>query len=378
MSQSANTSDREHPQHTQKAGYMDRLAANYLSNRKPVGNDADEPYLLNETEISVIRKTRREILIIAAVLGVLGVLFLYLPQYFFPTLFPDTIIHLFGKPYAFPIITSVYGIILVFAEIYALTFFNLRAVRIISGVCQFPYKQDPEYDKHIRALASAALEKEDKDILLFGINPYFGLPKLSYTLFFILNKLKATLSNVLLKILIKRVLGRFALREITDLAGIPIYAFWNAWASHLVIKEATIRIMAPLTIRQFVTNLHKRYDTNPSFKEMIVETLQFIAILKRRFNYSHFLLTEELFRQFAIEKETPAGDFLQKITDCSPEVRHGLQQLIVFGVLIDGSLSRAEKKRLQLLEEKGLLPMSMDAIVQLEKDYVQGRGLRVS
>lgn len=361
--------------HNPKPGFLEKLARGFMNNRPERRTAADEPYILNQEERTTIKKVYWKTLAIAAMLGALGVLLLYIPQYLFPQLFPDTPIRLFGKRYDLPLVTTAYSLFLVFAEIYVLTYFNLRAVRDISAICQFPFKQDPEFKKHQAALVEAALEKENLGILAFGINPYFGLPRGTYYVYFIFNKLKAALSNVILKLLIRRILGRFAVRAVTDLAGIPIYAFWNAWASHLVIREAKIRIMAPLIIRQFAASLKAEYGENELFKDNIVEALQYVAVLKRRFNYTHYLLTEEMFTVFQCRKEAPESDYAQKLVETEPGVRKGLLRLIVFGVLIDGNLSAGERKRLRTLHEKGILPIPIAQIEQMGKDYLEGRGL---
>ena len=356
---------------------LDHLAMRYLRQVFDASHPADEPYVLNEIESRVIRNVKIQTLCVAALLGTLGVLLLYVPQYLSPRFFSDLSITVFSQTIAIPIITILYGLLLVYLEIYALTYINLRAVRMIMEVCQFPRAHDAQYERHLKALAEAALQKPTKNMLSFGIDPYLGLPRWGLTLFFIANTLKATLSNLVLKFLLKRVLGRFALRQITDLAGIPIFAFWNAFASWHIIHEAQIRVMAPLTIREFVDEMYEEWGRDPDFRRLILEALQYVAVLKRQYNYAHYLLTETIVDRFGIVQHPLQADLLEQLEKIPPSVRRGLERLIIFGVVVDGRLSWLEKRRLKQLRSKGWLTYSMAHIQRISDDYNRGRGLWV-
>ncbi|WP_138498482.1 LBF_2804 family protein [Spirosoma lacussanchae] len=361
------------------SGPLDHLALRYLRQALDTAHPTDEPYVLNPTESRVIRRTKVVTLTMAALLGILGVLMLYLPQYSWPDLFVSTPITLFGTTYALPLVTMLYGLLLVYLEINLLIAINLRGVKNIMQVCQFPKAHDAQYERHLRALADAALEKTNRGVLRFGIDPYLNLPRWGLTMFFLVNMIRGALSSLVLKFLLRRVAGRFALRQVTDLAGLPVYAFWNAWASWQVLHEAQVRVMAPLTIREFVNELYDEWGNNPQFRPLILEALQYVAILKRQYNYAHFLLTETLVHRFELQTSaTLTGHFAEQVANAPVEVRRSLERLLVFGVLVDGKLSWFEKRRLRQLRRKGLLSNYQPAdIERIGSEYNAGRGLWV-
>lgn len=359
-------------------GPLDHLALRYLRQALDSTHPADEPYVLNPVESRVIRRTKIVTLFMAALLGIAGVLFLYWPQYLWPDLFASNTVQLFGESYELPIVTTLYGILLVYAEVNLLIALNLRGVKAIMQVCQFPRAHDAQYDRHLQALADAALEKTNRGILRFGIDPYLNLPRWGLSLFFLINIGKAVFSNLILKFFLKRFIGRYALRQMTDLAGMPIYAIWNAWASWQVLHEAQVRVMAPTTIREFVHELYDEWGKNDEFRPLILEALQYVAILKRQYNYAHFLLTETLMDRFGLRIDSAlTGNFPERVLQAPPAVRQSLERLIVFGVLVDGKLSWLEKRRLRELRNKGFLTYSASDIQRLGNDYNQGRGLWV-
>jgi hypothetical protein len=126
---------------------VEKIAYSYLiklTNRTPQ-NAADSP-LLSDENLLKIKKVVRYTLFWAALFGIVGVLALYLPQYYFPAYFPDYILHspFSGDTIGVPFVSLVYGVVLVFIELYALVALNIRAVFKIAEICGFPDKNDPD------------------------------------------------------------------------------------------------------------------------------------------------------------------------------------------------------------------------------------------
>jgi hypothetical protein len=334
---------------------------------------SDEAYILNEQELLAIKKIKRKAIFWAAMLGVLGVVFLVAPQFLFPKWFKESELVLFGTSVSLPLVAWLYAAILVVIEIIALQILNVQAVKQIAKVCNFPNKHSAKYKEHVAALQGAALEKEAKELKQFGINPFFGLPAFSYYAVFIFNKLKATLSNVVAKIIISRFIGRVAMRQLADLVGIPIFAFWNAWATHKVIEEAIIRIMAPELIDKNVALLKSDYGSNESFIALAKDCLQFAAVLKRQYNYAHYYLCKTVFEVFSINDDNFEQDFVQNFAAADKNTQEGLSKLLLLAIVIDGKFSKREKETILKINSAGLL-YSEKEIEQKVNIYAQGKG----
>jgi hypothetical protein len=360
----------------EKQGFIERLALRYI--KESVQKNilpTDEPYILNQSELKVIRKTRAETLLAAAILGTLGVLFLYLPQYLFPTFFPATKIILFGRTFNVEIITTVYGLLLIWPEIWGLNYFNLRAVRIISNACVFPRRDSKELEKQVDILTQTGLEIEHKGLDIYKIDPYLGVPKLEYLFFILLARFKATLSNIFVKVILKRILGRFALRQITDLAGIPVFAFWNAWASYQVIKEAKIRIMAPMAIAEFLQKLKATEPNLQIVKNRIPELMQYAAQLKRKYNFAIYLLAEALHQEFDLKPVAHSAEIKQ--IEWTDETRNVISKILACAFIVDGVLNKREIAAIRKLEIEGHFIFSVAEMQQKALTYASGKGLHV-
>ncbi len=366
---------------TEKKSFIENQTLKYFL--QPTKNQAiitDDFQILNNTEAELIWKIKIHAVLFAAIIGVAGVVFLALPIWLFPDLFPDVTfsIPLINKTIDFPAVTTIYGLFLVIIEIYGLTILNVKTVKKIANACGFPDHSDPHYAEDLDALIRVALDKKDKSTITFGIDPYLELSPIKRVLFYILIKSKAALSNFLFKLIIKRVLGRFALRLFMDLAGIPVYAFWNGWASYTLIKEAKARIIAPQMSRRFAKLLHQNYGNNKMFIEIIPAILQYISILKRSFHYNHYVLTNSLYNYFEINIKQPffeTKNLYSEIEKLDKTAIHAFEMLFIYGIIVDGKLSLNEKKAITKMHEKGYISFTIKQIEDWQKSFSAGKGL---
>jgi hypothetical protein len=360
---------------------IEKIAYRYLARltKLPV-RDTDSLHLLSDEEVKTIRREVTYTLFWAAVFGTIGVLILYLPQYYYPELFYEYVLvsPFSEETYSIPVVNIIYGFILVYIEIYALMAINIRAVFKIAEVCGFPDRNDPDYDKHIESLMRVGLEKDDKSASTYGLNPLQGASRWTLFIFLLISRLKATISNYVAKILLRRILGRYALRKIIDMVGVPVFAFWNAYASYIVIHETKVRIMAPNLIRQLCKNLYERFRNNPEFTVYIYDTLQYIAMSKRRYHHNHFLLAKNILLEFDIpvkEAHSLNDDYLDKIKNIKPEIKEGVIRLLMLGFIIDGNLSAKEKATIVKLHKDGIIPYDIATVNKWIRSFVKGKGL---
>ncbi|MBI3136395.1 MAG: hypothetical protein HYZ14_17095 [Bacteroidetes bacterium] len=363
-----------------RASYFERYAYRELTRNKG-DQTGEELFLLSEKEIAALKKIRTNTYLKAIAAGSLGVILLYVPYHLWGSvLFPVTSVSLplLANPVALEIEFLIYSVLLVVAEIIYLTRLNIKAVSAIAAACGCPARHDLNFEDNVNALIAVGLEKKQKELAAIGINPYEGLSKWSVVLYQIALKLKAALSGFLVKLLVTKVLGRYALRMVVDLAGIPVYAFWNAWGVRTVMNETRVRVMAPPLINKFVQNLFDEFKNNDQFKSAIYNTLQAISTSKRSFHYNHFLLATSILNRFEIPVSTDPNyqeNFLKNVPEFDAEVERAIAKLLLFGIMIDGRLSVREKRALQNLREAGVMPYTEEQVKRWTKDYFEGRGL---
>ncbi|MFZ5554167.1 MAG: LBF_2804 family protein [Bacteroidota bacterium] len=365
-----------------KGGIFERMAHGYFyGDNQYAKHSYDEE--LSAEEWASLRKIRIKTLLFSALAGTLGVLLLYLPPHFWPDFFTLWTFHpvIFGTEIEFPLFATLYGIVLAVAEIWFLVVINIRAVHAMAKVCSFPPKNDPDRDEHIRSLVNIGTEKNAKNELNIGLDPHQGYSKYRLMMIFIWNKVKASLSNVVFKMLVRKILGRYAVRVVVDLAGVPVMATWNAIAANGVLRHAKVRILAPNVIQYTALYLHKKYSNDEIFRNLLYDILQYLAIKKRSFHENHYLLSVNLLKTFRITtKEKHHLDektFLQTLLQLPEEMRQDISKLMVVGMMLDGHLSLLEKKSIREMNEKGICKTNVDELKKIMAEFVNGKGIGI-
>ncbi len=362
-----------------KRSKLEKYAYERISDHDYQNRDG-QTHILSPEEQEDLKKIRRHSLGFAALAGALGVVACYVPYHAWPWLFPDMMVKIpvWDEYYVIPAWFLIFSLILVVIEIAFLTYNNIRTVREVSYACGYPNPVDKQFEERVDQLVSVGLEKKPKNQSELGINPYYGMPKYYIFLITVFNLIKATLTNALMKLLVRRLLGRYALRLFVDLLGIPIYAFWNAWAANRVYQEAKSRVLAPPNIQILLNHLVETQKDNKEFRDEIYHVLDYLAIMKRAFHDNHYLLSKFTLAEFDIKVDpnhVHDESFLERIKNGSKLTKQGFSQLILFGMMIEGRLSVTEKRILRKMHEEGIFMYSMDEAKQATKEYYEGRGI---
>jgi hypothetical protein len=270
-----------------------------------------------------------------------------------------------------------YGIILALVEIYYLVFLNIHSVYQMSAVCNFPPKADQDYSMHINSLVNIGVERNAKNELKIGLNPFQGYSKFTLFMLFVWTRVRATIGNMLFKMLLRRIFGRYAIRVLVDIGGIPIMAGFNMYAANKVLKQARVRILSPGFIQHTVTYLEKKYKGDPEFTELIYDTLQFIAVRKRSFHENHYLLSINLLNAFNVpvrNSHVVPDNFIEKLEALPEEKEDDIAHLIIIGMIIDGKLSYLERKSLDELSEQGIIEYNTAEVEDIMNRFINGQG----
>jgi hypothetical protein len=336
---------------------------------------------LRQDQLDEVDRITKLSMLKAALAGALAILVCYVPYHILGTAyFPETMIWIPVLNEYIPTEISFQGlsIIVLVIEIAFLTWNNIDTVNKIAKACEFPHPSDPFFDLNIQSLIAVGFEKKLKTQKEIGIDPMQGLSKWRIFLFSTLNLAKAALSNFLLKIILRKLLGRFAIRMFVDLAGIPIYAFWNAWAARKVSREAKSRILANPLVYEFAETLHKDQSDNQEFVNELYHLLEYIAIIKRDYNVNHYLLSLQLLRAFDITVDTEHEydkEVLQRMAHSSVTTKLAFSQLMLVGMALDGQLSEREIHHIYQWKKQGIYLFSVDDSKQYTKDFYSGKSV---
>ena len=226
-------------------------------------------------------------------------------------------------------------------------------------------------------LVSIGLGKDQKRFTEVGINPYQNFSKTGVLFLRVLFIIKAMLSSFVFKIVIKKVLGRLAIRAVVDLAGIPIYAVWNAYASSIVIRKTDMRMKAMKQMNKTGKHFHDKYKDKKEFTELLYDTFEYIALTKKSFYPTDYIFAKHFFSIFNIkikEEHKLSENYFKKIKLLPNDIKLAIGQILILGFLLDGKIGSFEISIIKELNSDNIIPYSLEHIKIWTKQYKLGNG----
>ncbi|MGY6646282.1 MAG: LBF_2804 family protein [Salinarimonas sp.] len=121
------------------------------------------------------------------------------------------------------------------------------------------------------SLARAALEFPSPQVRVYGIDPYAYVANWKLTALNIAYKLKVGVSSFLLRVFLRRVAARVAIRGMIPLFAGPLYAVWNAYIVWRIMTEARVRTLGPFVVDNLIAaHFRDTDDVGDTEKQVIL------------------------------------------------------------------------------------------------------------
>ncbi|MFI0472856.1 hypothetical protein ACGLWX_09075 [Halomonas sp. HMF6819] len=138
---------------------------------------------------------------------------------------------------------------------------SLRGVARMMHFCGLDYRhsspQPPTVELTLQGAARVALEYPSPGSLVYGVNPHAYLRGWKLTLRALIYRLKVSLSSFLLRMIMRRLLGRLTLRGFVPFLVAPLYALWNAWIAARVTEDACLLALGPQRIERLMPRIER-------------------------------------------------------------------------------------------------------------------------
>lgn len=375
-----------------KAPFMERIGLRYfqrLSAKYPHNFDPDGIHVLNFEERAGLRRIQRNAILraglaggVSAGLSVLGAVLLEKPLLGEN---PD------GLPFSEQLwyYAAVMGITLLVTtlEISFLYRDALRSVHRLSataGLNLFPQSDGEAADEAAVALAlvRAALELPNPPDDLEGINPRREVSKIRVVVSTLVYKLKATVTNFVIKAIVRRIVGRAGFRTWMEVTAVPVFAAWNAIIAWWVMRQARIRAMGPSAVQEYTRVIFR--EMGEIGREAQIEAFRAVgsAIVRTVDLHPNLVaLMEALEGQFGDPGEIVLDDsglFLDKMSGLKPGEQQFVLRILALASIIDGKLQRRERKLLYKALEICGFPPDLKRIERWRKAFMVGDELAES
>jgi hypothetical protein len=374
------TDNRSRPAKRRPA--LERLAERLLLGRESglaavVADDAIN--VLNERERAALRRIERGAVTRAAVAGALSGLVSAVAELI--------AVDLFGPSEGFTRLdehASFWGVVLgatVVATLFEIGFLTVDALRSVHAMARAAGVNLAAGSTLERSLltplARAALELPNPPETLFGVHPYREVSRLRLILATLVYKAKISVTNFAVKLCVRRVLGRAAVRAWLPLLGVPVTAAWNAWVVWRVLRQARLRIMGPFAGAEYLSLLLPDGTVpSPLARVMLARAVGVTVVKKHDLHPNLVALLEHVLTRCAAQEPGDLGDcrrFIDELSALDPAERQTVLHLLAVAVVIDGHLGRREVRVL----EQGLAlsgrRLDRAALAALCRDFVAGR-----
>ncbi len=251
---------------------------------------------------------------------------------------------------------------------------SLKAPRVMSTI--------PDERRFVlRALVRAALELPNPIDSVVNVDPHKETSKMEIVVAALVYKSKIALTNFILKALIKKLLGRVALRGWLEFIAIPITAIWNYVVSRYVMREAIIRIRGPANVSELFNHIMAAHGPlSDQGKALILRAVVSAIVRSSDFHpnvYYLYHLVAANMDEVSLAHLDDSQRFIDDLSRADEPDKMLALRILVVASLIDGKLPRKEKKLLQESFRVCQVAYDVSRIKLLKNRFIQGHQIIV-
>jgi hypothetical protein len=360
---------------------LERLGTKYLEGLDGAAPDVvaeDAIHILNPRERKDLRAVERGVIIRAGLAGALSALASSVAEVLAtPMLGPDPDS---ASPSAQLRFWGVVGGVTVVASILEIGFLywdGLRSVHRLASVAGMRFAAGGAEKKAVAvALARAALELPNPPRPTFGIDPLRGASKWQLALASLLYKLKITVTNFAVKALVRRVLGRAAVRAWLTFVAVPVTALWNAIVCWQVIREARIRVMGPSAAKELVGSLlPKEMSLSAAGRKEAARAIGVAVVGSRDLHPNLLALFQEVHARVGDIDQNGLDDteaFTKAVCGLPQAEQSAVLRLFVTAIILDGRLARDELRLLETIQRSTGRAVDRSPAERARRAFVRG------
>jgi hypothetical protein len=264
-------------------------------------------------------------------------------------------------------------------EILFLYWNTLRAVARNSAIVGVATSGAELEEAMARGLSRAALDMPNPREPLYGIDPYARIPRWKLVAYTIAYRVKVGVTSFLVRVLFRRILARAALRFFIPFLAIPVFAVWNGLITWWVLREARIRIMGPVAVRDLRKHLGSiRDDLSPTARELLMKTLAEAIVRSGDAHPNFVILLHDLFELLETDPDhVQKADWnvtkaeLERLSEME---KAAVAMTLVLAALLDGRVSKGESRFLDEVHQIAGQPFDRKKLLERYHQFVQGKG----
>lgn len=354
---------------------MARVGRRYFESRSSkvkAVEAVDALHVLNPQERAALRKVEVGAITRAALAGALSGGACALTEYLGELEWPTDRVTFWTVMAVVTIVASVAEIAFIYWE----TLRSVHELARVAGIELFGKDRKESDEALIDALARAALELPNPVDAKAGVNPHREVKKWQLILVSLAYKAKVGVTNFVVKLLVRRMASRIALRGLLPFVALPVTAMWNGVVMWLVLREARIRAMGPSAVEELVKVIFADAPTLSAEGKLSAVRAVASAIVRTQDLHPNLLRLLTTVARYAGDtgknELDDVGLFLENLKKLEGVELKVSLQLLAVACVVDGKLSTREKKLWSEALVAVARPVDFKSVERLLTAFVRG------
>jgi hypothetical protein len=202
-------------------------------------------------------------------------------------------------------------------------------------------------------LSRAALEIQDPEMHILGIDPFKRVSKKNLLLLGLLYKCKIILTNLVAKWLLLHTVGPTIAGISINYIALPVECFWNALVIRRVVKEARLRLFGFALCNHVADHILEErilHGLSENAKIGCLRAIGNAVVLARNYHPNMIVLLLRFQHLLHLNKDHHYDDwdlFLKALRTASEKERYFLLNLFTIAIAFDGRISSIEAKNMK-------------------------------
>jgi hypothetical protein len=230
-----------------------------------------------------------------------------------------------------------------------------------------------------RGLSRAALELPNPRAPICGIDPYARVPRWKLVAYAILYRIKIGVTSFVLRVLLRRILSRAALRFFIPLVAIPVFATWNGLIARWVMREVRIRVAGPLAVQELGERISAgRANLSDESRRLILKAVGEAIIRGEDAHPNYALLLTRLFQDLEIPPESIQIDWdssRANLKNLNPKAQDLLLTTLTVATILSSRLRAAQRDLLADAHALSGRPFHLEPLLELQREFINGQGV---
>jgi hypothetical protein len=228
-------------------------------------------------------------------------------------------------------------------------------------------------------MSRAALDLPNPRAAVYGIDPYARVPRWRLAARTVLYRLKVGMTSFVLRVLLRRVVARAALRFFIPLIAIPVFAVWNGVITWWALREVRIRAAGPLAVQELRERISaSRANLDEQSRRLVLEAAGEAMIRREDAHPNFVLLLTRLLQDLEVAPDSLRIDWESngdRLKDLNPESQDVLLVTLAVATVLAGRPRSAQRELLEEAHAACGRSLQGRALLELYREFISGRGL---